>query len=68
MVYVLDIEGKPLMPTKRYGKVRRMIRDGKAKVITRTPFTIQLNYEPETHVVQDITLGIDPDRELLRLN
>ena len=45
MVYVLDIDGEPLMPTKRYGKVRRMIRDGKAKVITRTPFTIQLNLQ-----------------------
>ena len=30
-VYVLDMNGNPLMPTKRFGKVRRMLRDGLAK-------------------------------------
>ena len=30
-VYVLDKEGKPLMPTTRYGKVRRMLKSGLAK-------------------------------------
>ena len=47
------------MPTGRSGKVRRLLRDKKAKVIRRCPFTIQLLYEPETAVVQDITLGVD---------
>ncbi len=42
MVYVLSKEGKPLMPTERYGKVRRMLRDGRAKVVKAKPFTIQL--------------------------
>ena len=41
-VYVLDIHGHPLMPTKRFGKVRRMLRDGQAKVVRREPFTIKL--------------------------
>ena len=59
MVYVLDINGKPLMPTERHGKVRRMLRDGKAKVVRREPFTIKLLYEPKTHVVQPVTLGVD---------
>src|SRR5574344_2024528 len=59
MVYVLDINGKPLMPTKRHGKVRRMLRDGKAKVVRREPFTIKLLYEPKTNVVQSVTLGVD---------
>jgi len=58
MVYVLSKDGKPLMPTKRYGKVRRMLNDGKAKVIKARPFTIQLTYET-THYTQPITLGID---------
>ena len=58
-VYVLDIHGHPLMPTKRFGKVRRMLRDGQAKVVRREPFTIKLLYEPETHVVQPVTLGVD---------
>ena len=59
LVYVLDINGHPLMPTKRFGKVRRMLRDGQAKVISREPFTIKLLYETKTNVVQDCTLGID---------
>ena len=58
-VYVLDINGNPLMPTKRFGKVRRMLRDGLAKVVRRDIFTIQLLYEPKTHVVDELTLGCD---------
>ena len=59
MVYVLDKDGKPLMPTERHGKIRHMIEDGRARVVKRTPFTIQLTYDPETHCVQNITLGVD---------
>ncbi len=59
MVYVLDKDGKPLMPIQKHGKVRHMIEDGRARVVKRTPFTIQLTYEPETHCVQNITLGVD---------
>ena len=59
MVYVISIDNEPLMPTKRHGKVRRLLRDKKAKVIRREPFTIKLLYRPETNVVQDCTLGID---------
>ena len=29
MVYVLDIDGKPLMPTERHGKVRRLLKEKK---------------------------------------
>ena len=53
MVYVLDMNKQPLTPTNRHGKVRRMLRDGKAKVVRREPFTIKLLYEPKTKVVQD---------------
>lgn len=59
LVYVLDTNNHPLMPTKRFGKVRRMLRDGKAKVVRREPFTIKLLYEPQTNVVQPVTLGLD---------
>ena len=59
VVYVLNINGHPLMPTKRFGKVRKMLRDGLAKVVRREPFTIKLLYEPKTNVVQDLTLGVD---------
>jgi N6-L-threonylcarbamoyladenine synthase len=58
MVYVLDITGKPLMPTERHGKVRRLLRDGKAHVIRLMPFTIQLDYESTTYR-QEVSLGID---------
>ena len=61
-VYVLDKDGKPLMPTRRYGWVRRTLKSSRARAVTTVPFTIRLTYEPETHVVQDITLGIDPGR------
>ncbi|SHF15197.1 RRXRR protein [Desulforamulus putei DSM 12395] len=46
------------MPTERYGKARRMLRDGRAKVVKAKPFTIQLTYET-TKYTQPITLGID---------
>ena len=45
MVYVLDKNGQPLMPTDRHRKVRLMLQSGQAKVIKRCPFTIQLNYD-----------------------
>lgn len=58
MVYVLDIEGKPLMPTVRHGKVRRLLRDEKAHVVRLMPFTIQLDYESK-RFIQEVSLGID---------
>lgn len=58
-VYVLDKNGQPLMPTSRFGKVRRMLRDKKAKVVRSCPFTIRLLYEPKTKIVQDVVLGVD---------
>ena len=58
MVYVLNIDGKPLMPTERHRKVRKLLKDNKAKVVKRCPFTIQLLYET-TDFVQDISLGVD---------
>lgn len=58
LVYVLNRNGQPLMPTQRAGKVRRMLRDGKARVIKHCPFTIQLLYDTGD-TVQDVSLGID---------
>ena len=46
------------MPTERHGKVRRMLRDGKAHVVRLEPFTIQLDYSAEENI-QDVSLGID---------
>lgn len=58
MVYVLSPEGKPLMPTKRHGKVRHLLESGKAEVVKRTPFTIRLLYQTREKT-QLITLGVD---------
>ena len=67
MVYVLDINGNPLMPTTRYGHVRRMLRDGMAKVVSTSPFTIQLTYE-STKITQDINLGVDAGSKIIGLS
>lgn len=58
MVYVISQDGQPLMPTERCGKVRRMLKSGKAKVVNRCPFTIQLAYKSAAHT-QPVSLGID---------
>lgn len=61
-VYVLDPDGKPMMPTTRFGKVRRMLRSGEAKAVTTRPFTIRLTYWPKTHETQPVVAGFDPGR------
>ena len=58
MVYVLNKYGNPLMPTTRYGRVRRMIRNGHAVVVDYRPFTIQLTYDTPNGV-QEVSLGVD---------
>lgn len=59
LVYVLKQNGQPFMPASRFGKVRRLLKEGKAKVVRREPFTIKLLYEPETNVVQECYCGVD---------
>ena len=68
MVYVISKDGKPLMPTDRHGKVRRLLRDNKAKVVRRTPFTIQLLYKTETEILEPITLGVDAGSKMIGLS
>ena len=58
MVYVLDINGQPLMPTARHGKLRRLLNSHLAKVVKRCPFTIQLLYQ-STKEIQPVSLGVD---------
>ena len=49
-VCVLSNNGERLMPTIRLGKVRHLLKDGKAKIIKHHPFTIQLLYDSETNI------------------
>lgn len=57
MVYVISKEGKPLMPCKE-AKARKLLKQNKAKIYRRVPFTIQLRFDCENQI-QDVTLGID---------
>lgn len=56
-VYVLNKEGKPLMPTIPV-VARLLLKEKKARVKKRLPFTVQLKYDT-TEYVQEINLGID---------
>ncbi len=56
-VPVLNMSGKPLMPTSPR-KARILLKQGKATVVQRMPFTIQLKY-PSGETKQDITLDIN---------
>ena len=58
MVYVINKQGKALMPSYRHGKVRRLLKNSLAHIVCRIPFTIQLDYDT-TDFTQSITLGID---------
>ena len=57
MVYVINKNGNPLMPCKE-AKARHLLRDKKAKVVKKIPFTVQLLFDCEENV-QSISLGID---------
>lgn len=56
-VYVLNMHGEPLMPCKPR-KARKLLEEEKAKVVNRTPFTIQLLYGSSGYK-QQVNLGVD---------
>ena len=58
MVYVLNKYGKAMMPTARYGRVRRLLRKGIAVIVDYRPFTIQLTYDTPNGV-REVSLGVD---------
>lgn len=57
IVYVLNMRGEPLMPTKP-AKARHLLEAGKAKVVRRQPFTIQLTVASGENR-QSVSCGID---------
>jgi len=57
MVFVISSKGNPLMPTTPR-KARLLLKNGKAKCVRRTPFTIKLLYET-TEYTQPLTHGLD---------
>ncbi len=58
-VLVVDTNKKPLMPTHP-AKARKLLREGKAAVYRRFPFTIILKYEVDEAQTQPIELKVDP--------
>ncbi len=57
LVYVLNKHGRPLMPCKP-SKARKLLKQGKAKIVKYEPFTIQLLYGSSGYK-QKCVLGID---------
>lgn len=57
-IFVISKHGERLMPTTCYGKVRHMLKDGRAVIVSRNPFTIQLTHET-TAYTQPLELCVD---------
>lgn len=57
-IFVLNKDGEPMMPTTRPGRVRHLLKEGKAKIVKHRPFTIQLMYE-STNYKQPIEFCCD---------
>ena len=58
LVYVLTQDDKPLMPCVP-AIARLLLKEGKARVVRRTPFTIKLLTPPTHEYTQPLTLGMD---------
>ena len=65
-VYVKNKDNEPLMPCHP-AKARKLLKKGKAKVIDRTPFTIQLLYQAANNI-QDVNLGVDAGSKYIGLS
>ncbi len=58
VVYVHSADRTPLMPCTP-AIARLLLKERKARVVRRTPFTIKLYAHPESAYTQPLTLGID---------
>ncbi|MGB9928130.1 MAG: RNA-guided endonuclease IscB [Methanosarcina sp.] len=63
LVFILNKNSKPLMPCKP-SKARKLLIEGKAKVIRRTPFTIKLLYGSSGYI-QPIIAGMDTGSKVI---
>lgn len=66
MVYVLNKENKPLMPCSSR-KARLLLKQNKAIVANRSPFTIKLLYGSSGYI-QPINLGVDAGSKTIGLS
>ena len=67
MVYVQNLDGQPLMPTEDHRMVRLLLKEGKAKVVKRTPFTIRLSVKTKEYT-QHTVLGVDAGSKTIGLS
>ncbi|GAF40394.1 paclitaxel/taxanoid biosynthesis susceptibility protein TS1 [Agrilactobacillus composti DSM 18527 = JCM 14202] len=56
-VFVINRQGEPLMPCKQQ-KCRKLLQAGRAKVVKKEPFTIQLLFG-STGYKQPVSIGVD---------
>ena len=61
LIYVLDFEGNPLMPSSRCKHFRLLLKDNKAKIVSYKPFVVQLLYD-SSHYVDCLTFAPDSGR------
>ena len=60
-IYVQAKDGTPLMPTKRYAHVQKLLKHGRAYVVEHLPFVIRLRYDSPKNV-QPLFGGTDAGR------
>ena len=65
-VFVKNMRGEPLMPTTPR-KAKVLLKQSRAKVVNRTPFTIQLKYGTG-EAKQEITLGVDAGSKIIGIS
>ena len=61
LAYILSASGKPLMPTRRTNHITRLLNKGKACIVSKTPYVVQLKYETDD-ITQPLMGGTDPGR------
>ncbi len=61
MVYVLNVDSRPLMPCTE-AKAKHLLKARKAVIVNRTPFTIRLAFVVDD-ITQPVTLGVDAGRK-----
>ena len=60
-IYVQASDGTPLMPTRRFNHVQKLLKRGKARVVEHVPFVIRLRYAGPKNV-RPLYGGTDPGR------
>ena len=61
LIYIISKSGYPLMPTERTNHVQRLLNKGKARIVSKVPYTVQLKYDTD-EVTQPLHGGTDPGR------